>query len=96
VCIHPAYDLPDASNDVVGTTRLGEFASATVWIYVERIRATRMNDRELTVQTTAHEFGHAMGLRHSASGELMAAGVFDQAHSVTAADVAQFWAIRNE
>jgi hypothetical protein len=95
VCIHPANDPPSAGNEVVGTTRPGPLANATVWIYVDRIRASGMNVNLLTEQTTAHEMGHAMGLVHSPSGELMAADVSDQAHIVTPADVAQFWSIRD-
>jgi hypothetical protein len=95
VCFHPAHDAPNPANDVVGSTHPGPLANATVWIYVDRIRVSGMNVHALTEQTTAHEMGHAMGLVHSPSGELMAADVSDQAHAVTPADVAQFWAVRD-
>jgi hypothetical protein len=75
VCIHPAYDPPTTSDNVIGTTRLGPVESATIWIYVARIRATGKNVRALLKQTAAHEMGHAMGLRHSPAGELMARDV---------------------
>jgi hypothetical protein len=95
VCMHPMHDPPNPANDVVGTTHRGALANAAVWIYVERIRVSGLDVRTLTEQTTAHEMGHAMGLSHSLTGELMAADVSDQAHAVTAADVDQFWFVRN-
>jgi hypothetical protein len=94
VCMHPALDRPDLADDVVGLTYSASPASASVFIYVDRIRSTGLGVGMLTEQTAAHEMGHAMGLKHSAAGELMAARVSDQAHVVTPADAAQFWAIR--
>lgn len=94
VCIHPAFDAPDPADDVIGTTDPGSSGDATIWIYVDRIEATGWDVSSLTEQTAAHEIGHALGLKHSATGNLMAADVPDQAHTVTAADVSQFWAIR--
>ncbi len=96
VCIHPAYDAPDPADDVIGTTDPGASSNATVWIYVNRIAATGWDVGALTEQTVAHEIGHAVGLKHSGVGQLMAADVPDQAHTVTPADVAQFWEVRGE
>jgi hypothetical protein len=94
VCVHPAYDAPDPADDVIGTTDPGTSSSSTVWIFVDRIAATGWDVGALTQQTVAHEIGHAVGLRHTVAGELMAADVPDQAHTVTPADVAQFWSVR--
>lgn len=96
VCLHPDYDPPDPTDDVVGTTYRGGSDSGTVLIFVNRIQATGWNMASLTRQTAAHELGHAMGLQHAAVGTLMAADVTSQAPSVTAADVAQFWAVRGQ
>jgi len=46
--------------------------------------------------TPAHELGHAMGLRHTASGTLMAANAADQSPTVTSDDIAQFWSVRGK
>jgi hypothetical protein len=94
VCVHPAYDPPDPSHDVIGSTYPGSDDDSTIWIYVDRIEATGWDVASLTQQTTAHEIGHALGLQHSGAGTLMAADVPDQAHAVTAADVNQFWSVR--
>ncbi len=96
VCLHPAHQPPDPADDVVGSTYPGSADDSTVLIYVDRIRATGWDFGILTEQTTAHEIGHAIGLRHSHPGTLMAADVPDQAHTVTADDVAQFWAVRGK
>lgn len=94
ICIHPAYDPPNPADDVIGTTSPGASGDASILIYVDRIQATGWDVRSLTEQTMAHEAGHAIGLRHSGKGELMAPDVADQAHTVTPADVAQFWSVR--
>jgi hypothetical protein len=96
VCIHPAHDPPNPADDVIGTTSPGESGDATILLYVDRIQATGWDVRSLTEQTMAHEAGHAVGLRHSGSGELMAPDVADQAHNVTPGDIAQFWAVRGK
>jgi hypothetical protein len=54
----------------------------------------RWDVQAITMQTAAHEIGHAFGLMHKDPGELMAADVLEQANTVTPADVAQFWAVR--
>jgi hypothetical protein len=96
VCIQPEYAEPDPPVQVVGTTYRGAEDSGTVYIFVNRIDAMAGDAMGLTQQTVAHELGHAMGLQHTAAGTLMAADVSDQAPTVTAADVAQFWAIRSQ
>jgi predicted Zn-dependent protease len=93
VCMRPVHAPPDAIDDVVGTTLPGIRDSATVLIYVDRIQASGMDVRALTKRTAAHELGHAMGLRHSTAGTLMAGYVPEQAQTVTQADVTQFWNI---
>ena len=99
VCLHPEFAPPDPSNEIVGTTYRGASDSGTVLIYVDRIQKitqTMPDAMGLTRQTAAHELGHAMGLQHTAIGTLMAAEVPNQAQGVTAADVAQFWAVRGK
>lgn len=41
-----------------------------------------------------HEIGHALGLSHSSPGTLMAADITQTADHVTAADIAQYWKVR--
>jgi hypothetical protein len=94
VCVRPQYDMPDSSEDVVGATKQGPYGDALVFLYLDRIELTGLDVGVLTEQTMAHEMGHVMGLQHSSPGALMAPTVLDQAHSVTNADVAQFWAVR--
>jgi hypothetical protein len=96
VCLHPEFDPPDPSNDVVGRTYRGAADSGTVLIYVSRIDALAPDAMGLTRQTAEHELGHAMGLQHAAKGTLMAADVSDQAPGITPADIAQFWAVRGQ
>jgi hypothetical protein len=96
VCVHPVHAAPDPADDVVGTTHTGIRDSATVLIYVDRIQATGMDVHALTEKTAAHELGHAMGLRHSTAGTLMAAYVPEQAQTVTEADVTQFWSVEGK
>jgi hypothetical protein len=94
VCVHPEHAPPDPAHDVVGTTYPGDSDESTILIYVDRIQATGWEVESLIRQTMAHEMGHALGLRHTGRGTLMAPEVPDQAHSVTPADVQQFWAVR--
>jgi hypothetical protein len=96
VCIQPEHATQDqGGDDFVGLTCPGVGGDATVLLYVDRMQAAGWDTPLLLVaQTTAHEMGHVMGLRHTAAGELMAAQVPDQAHTVTRADVAQFWSVR--
>jgi Matrixin len=94
VCVQPAHDKPNPADDIVGMTNPGASGNVTVMLYVDRILAMGGDTQMLTRQTMAHEMGHVLGLGHSARGELMAARVSDQAHSVTPADVEEFWAVR--
>jgi hypothetical protein len=98
VCVHPARAAFGGGRDVIGTTYPGEQSgSATIWLYVTRIErcaATSGDVDSLTQQTAAHEIGHSLGLSHGPDGELMAADVAGQAHTVTPADVSQFWSVR--
>jgi hypothetical protein len=94
ICLLPSYAQPDPPVQIVGTTYRGAAESGTVYIYVNRIEAIASDAMGLTRQTVAHELGHAMGLQHAGVDTLMAANVSDQAATVTAADVAQFWAVR--
>jgi hypothetical protein len=95
-CVGPAHDARSPAADIIGLTTPQPSSGATVIIYVDRILALAGDPHRLTEQTMAHELGHVMGLRHAPPGELMAATVSEQAHSVTAADVAQFWAVRDQ
>jgi hypothetical protein len=96
VCLNASMDPPsDPGDEIVGTTYRGAAESGTILIYVARILAVAPDAMALTKQTVEHELGHAMGLQHTATGTLMAADVGNQAPSVTQADVAQFWNIRN-
>lgn len=94
ICLQPEFAQPDPPIQIVGTTYRGAADSGDVFIYVNRIAAMAGDAMGLTRQTVAHELGHAMGLQHTAVGTLMAADVPDQASTVTAADVQQFWSIR--
>jgi hypothetical protein len=94
VCIVPSYDPTNSTEDVVGTTYMGAADSATVVLYVDRISAMGGDTPELQEQTAAHEVGHAFGLKHTEAGQLMAAFVSEQAPTITAADLAQFWSLR--
>lgn len=97
VCMHPNTSPPDMTDDIVGDTQLGGDDNSTVTIYVARIEAAvPMNSSPLMQQTAAHEMGHALGLKHSATGTLMAADVENQASAITSADITQFWSVRGQ
>jgi hypothetical protein len=96
VCFHPNHDPPNMRDDVVGDTQPSGSEGATVMLYVNRIEASRYHLSVLLRQTAEHEMGHAMGLKHSASGTLMAPYVEQQAPGATSADVAQFWSVSGE
>lgn len=97
VCVHPDSSPPDMSDDVVGDTQLVGDDNATILIFVDRIQsAAPSNSSGLFQQTAAHEIGHALGLKHSASGTLMAADVQNQNPTITPADIDQFWSVRGK
>jgi hypothetical protein len=96
VCFHPSNDLPNMRDDIVGDTQPAGSEGSTVTLYVYRIEASRYDLSVLLRQTAAHEMGHAMGLKHSASGTLMARYAEQQTPSATSADVAQFWSVSGE
>lgn len=97
VCMHPDTSPPDMADDIVGDTQPAGDDSATILIYVDRIQAAAESDPSALVrQTAAHEMGHALGLKHTATGTLMAADVQNQAPSITPADIDQFWSLRGQ
>jgi hypothetical protein len=98
VCVHPVTAPPDAALEIIGETYPGPSASANVYVFVDRMQPVgeATSQSALMQQTMAHELGHAMGLRHAASGTLMAANAVQQSPTVTGDDVAQFWAIRGK
>jgi hypothetical protein len=96
VCFQAIDAPPDTMDDVVGETRPTASQGATVLLYVARMHASRYDFSALLQQTAAHEMGHAMGLKHTASGTLMAPYVQDQTPGVTPADVAQFLSVPGE
>jgi hypothetical protein len=95
-CFHPNHDLPNVRDDIVGDTQPASSGGATVTLYVYRIEASRYDLSVLLRQTAGHEMGHAMGLKHSASGTLMAPYAEQQAPHATSADIAQFWSVSGE
>lgn len=96
VCMHPNSSPPDPTDDIVGDTQLEGDDNSTVLIYVARIDAAMASPSGLVQQTAAHEMGHAMGLKHSGTGTLMAADVMNQSPVVTTADIGQFWSVRGQ
>lgn len=96
VCFQPINAPPDTMDDVVGETEPTASEGATVLLYVARMQASRYDFSALLQQTAAHEMGHAMGLKHTATGTLMAAYVQDQTPAVTSADVTQFLSVSGE
>jgi hypothetical protein len=96
VCMHPNSAPPNPTDDIVGDTQSDGDDNSTILIYVDRIEAAEASPTGLIQQTAAHEMGHAMGLKHTAAGTLMAAYVMDQASSITPADIAQFWSLRGK
>jgi hypothetical protein len=87
ICIHPGHD---ATDHRAGWTTLDLM---NVTIDVEAL-ADHGDGMRGVKQAAAHEVGHAMGLRHTAPGDLMAAMEPDQAWYVTENDRAQWWATR--
>jgi predicted Zn-dependent protease len=96
VCMHPNSSPPDTTDDIVGDTQSAGDDNSTVMIFIDRIQAAVASPSGLIQQTAAHEMGHALGLKHSATGTLMAAYVMDQASAITPADIAQFWSVRGK
>jgi hypothetical protein len=98
VCVHPVTAPPDASMEIIGETYPGPSASANVYVFVDRMQPVgeATSESALMQQTMAHELGHAMGMRHTAAGTLMAANAVQQSPTVTADDVAQFWSVRGK
>lgn len=97
VCMHPDSSPPDMTDDIVGDTQPAGDDNASVLIYVTRIAdAAEVDPSALIQQTAAHEMGHALGLKHSATGTLMAADVQNQAPAITPADIDQFWSVRGK
>ena len=98
VCVHPVTAPPDAALEIIGETYPGPSASANVYVFVDRMQPVgeATSQAALMQQTMAHELGHAMGLRHAASGTLMAANAIEQSPTVTSDDVSQFWSLRGK
>jgi hypothetical protein len=97
VCMHPNSSAPNMTDDVVGDTQPAGDDNATIFLYVDRIQAAEeANPSKLVQQTAAHEMGHALGLKHTATGTLMAADVENQAPAITPADIDQFWSLRGK
>jgi len=97
VCMHPDAAPPDMSDDIVGDTQPTGDDGSAVLLYVDRVEAAFPRDpMKMLQQTATHEMGHALGLKHSATGTLMAADVQNQASTITPADIAQFWSVRGK
>ncbi len=85
-CIHRGYPADDAVQAAGGVTRFhGEEANS----YVRFIGDNGITPDQFRVLVT-HEVGHVLGLQHTSDPDCVMRPGSDDAHEVTACDVAQF------